>query len=230
MSLSIRPLTPELAAKAAKELNEDPDKLADEVKALREWISEQPHLHARTDDQFLVAFLRGCRHDLEAAKEKIDLCFALRTALPEFLSTEDPTSPRTLELLRMGVVLPLPKTATPDGPRIVFMRFGDPNSYNMFEICRIQNMIYSILLKDDDHITVAGQLGFVDTKGVTANHFAPFNMRRIRKCALFTQEASPIRIVGAHYINAPGFFESFFGLFRKFFSDDLNNRVSSLGN
>lgn len=51
-------MPPTLALKALVELNEFPERIDSELKSLKEWISKTPHLKARTDDQFLMAFLR----------------------------------------------------------------------------------------------------------------------------------------------------------------------------
>lgn len=44
----IRPLTPELAKIAKDELNENPNQVASDLQHLKDWISKQPHLRART--------------------------------------------------------------------------------------------------------------------------------------------------------------------------------------
>lgn len=48
MSVTVRPLPPELLEKAKVELYEDPKKLQDNIQHLKDWIAEQPHLKART--------------------------------------------------------------------------------------------------------------------------------------------------------------------------------------
>lgn len=55
---NIRPINSELALKAAVELHEVPDRIDTDIATLREWIRKSPHLISRTDDQFLVTFLR----------------------------------------------------------------------------------------------------------------------------------------------------------------------------
>lgn len=45
--LSVRPLSAELAERAKTELNEKPEKIFEELEALRSWIAEQPHINAR---------------------------------------------------------------------------------------------------------------------------------------------------------------------------------------
>lgn len=228
MSLKIRELSPELAEKAKEELNEVPERLADDVKVLREWVAKQPHLRARTDDQNLVNFLRGSKHSLERAKEKLDLFYTIRTSLPGIFTEEDPLSPRNLELIRMGTMLPLPNTVTADGPRIMLMRFtADPSTYTMTEMMRVQSFITAILMLEDDNMIVSGQMGFIDLKGASIGHFTQFTPSLMKKFALMTQDANPVRMKSFNYINVPGFFESVFGFFKTFLNDKIRKRVSA---
>lgn len=99
--LSLRPLTPALQKKAIDELNEVPARIAQDVAALRDWIAKQPHLKARTTDQFLVAFLRGCKFSLEKAKKKIDSFYTLRTLMPD-LFPDFVEHQRILAIVRLG--------------------------------------------------------------------------------------------------------------------------------
>lgn len=99
----IRPLPEKLAIKAHEELGEKPERIDEDIQALREWISKQPHLKARTDDQLLVAFLRGCKYSLEKAKQKIDSFYAMRNAVPE-LYTNRFVDDKAIEILRQGYV------------------------------------------------------------------------------------------------------------------------------
>lgn len=46
--MKLRPLCPELDEIARKELNEDPKRVEDDIKHMKEWIAKQPHLRART--------------------------------------------------------------------------------------------------------------------------------------------------------------------------------------
>lgn len=45
--MSLRPLSPELQEKAKRELNEDPNRIKDDIKYIKEWLDKQPHLKAR---------------------------------------------------------------------------------------------------------------------------------------------------------------------------------------
>lgn len=98
----IRTLTIGLAKLAAEELNEAPDRIQSDIDALRNWIHQSPHLDSRTDDQFLVAFLRGCKFSLEKAKHKIDLFYTVRTHAPELIKNRDPMDDQVIGMIRQG--------------------------------------------------------------------------------------------------------------------------------
>lgn len=100
--VNIREISPELQKKAQDELNEVPSRIEEDILALRTWISKQAHLRARTDDQFLITYLRGSKYSLERAKEKIDLNFTVRSLMPEMFESRDPTDPITLEIIKLG--------------------------------------------------------------------------------------------------------------------------------
>lgn len=99
---NIRPLPEALQKIACEELNEIPERIDKDLQDFREWIGRQRHLKARTDDQFLISFLRGCKYSLEKAKSKLDKYYTLRTKYPEFYTIENIDDPRAIELYKMG--------------------------------------------------------------------------------------------------------------------------------
>lgn len=87
--LQIKPLSEKLQKVACEELGEVPQRIPEDLKTLKTWISHQPHLKCRTEDQFLVQFLRGCKFSLERAKEKLEHFYSLRTKYSDMLETCD---------------------------------------------------------------------------------------------------------------------------------------------
>lgn len=87
---------------AVQELNEDPATIESDIETLRCWIEQQPHLRARTDNQFLLAFLRGCKYSFEKAKLKIDKYFMLKTKFPELFNLNFEGDNKYLEIIRLG--------------------------------------------------------------------------------------------------------------------------------
>lgn len=46
--MSVRSLPPDLQEKAIAELNEDPARVQEDIRHIKEWIKKQSHLNART--------------------------------------------------------------------------------------------------------------------------------------------------------------------------------------
>ena len=232
MSLNIRPLSAELQKKAEEELNARPEGLAEDLRVIREWLKKQPHLRVRQDDQFLVNFMRGCKHSLERFKEKVDLYYTLRSSLPLIYSRWDPLLPENRRLIQSGMFLPLPKTASPDGPRVLLMRVGvqDPEwDKNRLEfVFRVQAMYLAICARDDDNIIVAGQQVVVDMQRVSMAHMLKIPHALMKKMSLVAQDANPLRQKGMHYINMNSTLEGLLNCNRKFFNEKMTNRVSQM--
>lgn len=102
MAPNIREISVELQEAAKRKLNEVPERIEADLQALKTWIDQQPHLNPRTDDQFLVAFLRGCKYSLEKTKAKLDKYYTLRTKYPELFNVTDVNDAKFREIHRLG--------------------------------------------------------------------------------------------------------------------------------
>lgn len=230
MPLNIRPLSKELQAKAEKELFENPARLEEDVAALRLWIQKSPFLKCHTDDQHLVNFLRGCKFSLERTKEKFDMFYTIRGNIPEIFRGRYPFTEKTYEILKLGVVIPLPKTETPDSPKIILVRTGiyDPEKYQLEEVFKVTSLMQDILMQEDDQLLIAGQTSILDAQGISMGHLKQFNPLFMKKMTMSFQDASPLRIKGLHYVNTPPIFMTVFNLFKTFLNDKLKSRVRYL--
>lgn len=100
--LNIREISPALQKIAKEQLFEEPSQIPEMLAQFREWIRKSPHLRSRTDDQFLLSFLRSSKYSLERAKQKLDMFYTLRTHTPEMMSDRDPNKLNVREMLSMG--------------------------------------------------------------------------------------------------------------------------------
>ncbi|XP_023953080.1 alpha-tocopherol transfer protein-like [Bicyclus anynana] len=224
--MSIRPLTPELAAKAQKELNEDPKRIPSDLEHIKDWLAKQPHIYARTDDQWLIAFLRGCKYSLERTKEKLDLYYTLRTITPE-LYTFKPDNPKFDEFMDSGAYVLMPKTETPDSPRLAIMRNGmvDPERITMIDVFGAMLIIQKIVMLEDDNSVVSGIKFICDLEGITMAHMLQITPNMMKKMSVQSQDAVPLRMKGAHYINCPAAFEKIINLMKTMLNEKNKSRL-----
>lgn len=98
----VRPLSAQLQKVAIEELGEVPSRIDKDLEDLKAWIKLQPHLRARTDDQYLIQFLRGCKYSMEKAKKKVDYIHAIRTKWPEMFHIIDLDDKRFRDFYNTG--------------------------------------------------------------------------------------------------------------------------------
>jgi hypothetical protein len=101
----------------------------------------------------------------------------------------------------------------------------DANEFSLPEVFKISNMIQDVLMREDDNYMVAGQIGILDCSGVTMAHFKQFNPTFIKKITMLTQDASPTRQKGFHFINTPFGFDSIFNIFKSFINDKNKTKL-----
>lgn len=99
---NVRRLSQSLQKKAIMELNEVPENIPAELQELKKLIHQIPHLKARTDNQFLMTFLRGSKHNLQVALQKIEMFYECRAALPQIMMHRDPLDPKIREIVKLG--------------------------------------------------------------------------------------------------------------------------------
>lgn len=98
----IRQLSPELLKIAKKELNEVPEKTPVFIETVNEWLKANPHLKIRSDSQFILSFLRGCKFNLDKVKQKLELFYSVRQKSPELIKNRDPNNEQIIGMIRQG--------------------------------------------------------------------------------------------------------------------------------
>ncbi|KAH8419178.1 hypothetical protein KR222_009249, partial [Zaprionus bogoriensis] len=199
-----RPLSPTLAKLAEQQLNETPDRIQQDIIILRVWIRQQPHLRARTEDDFLIAFLRRCRYSLEETKRRIDRYFTYYNLFPEIMNNRCITQ-RLLEINRLGICLypDLPKS---DNHTALFIaRFGkfDPNQYSLREVYHFTSMAMEIMALENDNASVAGICEIIDLEGCNSDRMRRFDKLFFRKWWNWLHDCSPLSFKEVYVINMP---------------------------
>ncbi|KAG5672155.1 hypothetical protein PVAND_002308 [Polypedilum vanderplanki] len=223
----IRPLSPALQEKAIKELFEVPERIEQDLETFRQWITKSKHIKGRTDDQFLIAFLRGCKYSMEKAKQKYDLFYTLKTHIPELCKNRDPADEKVLATIRQGVGVLLPNTDTPDGPRYLLIRPGayDPTKFTITDVMKTAMMSIEAHMQHDDNYLIGGVIGILDFTHVTVNHFMQFTPGFIKKVSMLQQDAAPIRQKGSHFVKMPAIALTVFNIFKSFTNEKNRQRI-----
>ncbi|XP_061401745.1 retinol-binding protein pinta-like [Musca vetustissima] len=222
---NIQPLSEDLQKVAIEELGEVPSRIPEDLLALKTWISQQPHLKARTDDQWLIQYLRGCKYSLERAKEKLDFFYTITSKYPELFTCDDLDNPRFREVHNEGIFLPLPKLLHDSGPRMVFFRMKfDIEKYKIEDVMRPCNIMHQIMLLNDPPTCING-LFYVADFGGSAGHFLQFTPSIIKRQVAYFEKALPLRIKAWCFFNVSAVAEQFFKIILPLVSEKLRKRI-----
>ncbi|KAL9914257.1 alpha-tocopherol transfer protein-like isoform 1-T3 [Glossina fuscipes fuscipes] len=223
--LQIRPLNEDLQRKATEELNEVPTRIHEDLIAFRSWIEQQPHLSANTDDQFLIAFLRGCKYSLEKAKKKIDSYYSIKTKFPVLFNITDVANTRFRDVFRLGLFLPLPNPLHDNGPRILYVNGSLPEIYSLEEAMAVNYVLQDIFMLEDDYAVVNGLIAINDLKSLTLSHVFQLTPVVLKKLVIYSHESMPLRMKAIHNINAPKIYDTVYQIFLPMLPQKQQNRV-----
>ncbi|KAH8234403.1 hypothetical protein KR038_009114, partial [Drosophila bunnanda] len=200
---NIRTLAPELAEVARTELNEVDSEVLVKIEALRSWINEVNYLEARTEDQFLVAFLRFCRWDLEEAKKRLLFYYTYKTKERELLKSRL-VDDKLLELARSGIFATLPNPIGPGGPRIHFTRMGhiETSKYTVSDIFRFHAFRAEIEINTDDNWNIAGVVEILDFTKIPYSLLLQFDAGMFKRMNAFLEHGIPTNLVATHIVHA----------------------------
>ncbi|XP_017120159.1 alpha-tocopherol transfer protein-like [Drosophila elegans] len=200
----LRPLSAELRRIAESELNEVEERVPADLEALRDWLTKQPHLRARQDDQFLVGFLRGCKFSLEKTKSKLDHFYTIKTLMPELFASRV-VDEKNLALCRTGTYVRLPNPWGEGGPRLQLTNYEklDPKKFKLLDLFRYQTMLSEHAVREDDNSNISGYIEIIDMAKMSLSFLAQLDFTLIKKMGIFAEKAQPTRLKGVHLINCP---------------------------
>ncbi|XP_061393113.1 alpha-tocopherol transfer protein-like [Musca vetustissima] len=222
----IKPLNSILQKIANEELFEVPTRISEDLEALKLWIGQQPHLKSRTDDQFLIQFLRGCKYSLERAKEKIDRYYTLKTKFPHIMGIYDVDNERFRQITRLGCIAPLPIPLNDTGCRLVMNHFNyNPEECTAEEMAHVGIAIYELFTIDDPYAGICGIVTIIDMSKVTMAHVLQANPIFLKTMVTFFEKSLPLRIKAIYFVNIPKIASSFFKLLLPLFSEKLRQRI-----
>ncbi|XP_076456649.1 alpha-tocopherol transfer protein-like [Babylonia areolata] len=220
-------LSPELLEKAMKELNEDPKTRHLEIKTLRERLQQVPGYKGRTDDGFLLRFLRCKKFDQERAFKQVMTYYTMRK---ENADVYDNLTPKRVRNVMEAGVMGVLKDRAPDGTRVLYFRPGkwDPAKASLSDVIGNNFLTLSKIIEEEE-TQVNGVTLLADMNEMgweQAKNMSPFYARKV---TTLLQEAFPARFKGLHYVNEPTFFDVVFAVIKPFLKEKILKRISMHG-
>ncbi|XP_075166585.1 alpha-tocopherol transfer protein-like isoform X1 [Haematobia irritans] len=223
-------LPEDLQKVAIEELNEDPQRIDEDLEILKLWLKKQNHLRARTDDQFLIQFLRGCKYSLEKCKQKLDSFYTMKTKYPELFAITDLDNKEFRDYHHTGSTLVLPRPLNDNGPRIIWIKHNyDPFEFTVSNIIQHITALGEIYMLRDPYACIQG-LGIVfDLSKFTFNHLKPITPLDIKKGIKFFENTLPLRAKFYCFINISPAGEQMHKLFMHLLPENIKKRVFIIG-
>ncbi|XP_052762896.1 alpha-tocopherol transfer protein-like isoform X2 [Mya arenaria] len=223
-------LSEDLVKQAEEELNEKPQWRSRDIQALRDMVNKRADLKIRTDDAFLLRFLRAKKFDYDRAFNLIVRHYEMKAdeRNKQLFTNLRPASVK--HVLEAGVTGVLPHRDKL-GRRVIMFRPGrwDPSKYPLDDIFKTNFLTLSKLVEEEP-TQVTGIVMMMDLNGMgfaQAKNISPFYAKRV---ASLLQDCFPMRFKGIHYLNEPAIFDYIFAIVRPFLKEKILSRVRFHGN
>jgi len=225
----------ELQTIAREVFKETPEKMAEDIEEMREFIKSTPHLkNVRKDDFFLQMFLRGCNYNLALSKEKLDMYFTVRSLLPAWFDNWNPEQEQLNNIFSAGIYLPL-RGFDKQGRYVILIRSGQviPGSMTVDDCYKAFIMLFAMVLEGNVQASTKGLVMLLDEEGLTTSHAYLMSPSTLRKLMLVFQEAYPmdndelIEMSLLYFLNMPKLLRKFFSLFLTFLNEKYKKMLKT---
>ncbi|XP_039256804.2 alpha-tocopherol transfer protein-like [Styela clava] len=221
-------LSPELMKKAVAELNEpeDNDKRLAAIDKLRTRFEEEDNglELIRSDDDFLLRFLRVKKFDEDRAMETLVNYHKQRNEWKELFDYVDDPTPFK-DLISAGPLLPLRNGRAKDGTFVMIVRpgYGFQSKEDMLKFIAILILSLDKLLEQEE-FQIHGMTVIEDM-----THFGltmALQMASVGKRMLhIVQEAMPIRVKSLNMVNEGLVFDTIYAVISAFMKEKMKERL-----
>lgn len=205
-------------------LNEIDENRNSSIDNIKSWLIENKAIGAEINDITILAFLRGCKFNLDKTKEKIKNYYQMRSEIPEWFANRDPLLPEIQELARIGVFIPLQKLHNNQHVVIIRTAAHDPKKHSQDNVFKTGKMILDVLAHTNERLQIYGIIAIFDMENISLAHAKQLPPTRIKK-AVHAWQNYHCRPKQLEFINAPTYINLVLNIFKSFMSDKLKGRV-----
>ncbi|KAF5308782.1 hypothetical protein FQR65_LT06015 [Abscondita terminalis] len=222
--MSVRKLPPILQQKAISELNENPQRILEDIESLRSWLKHQPHLKIRDENQFLLGVLRGCKFSIEKSKQKLEMHHTYKTFAAEFFKNKDPFEKSFQSLLNTETLYIKSYLAS---PTIYYVRWKNLDEFGMSlaEIGKSFFMNLDVLINEKDEFVINGLIIILDFKDMPLKTFLKWDINVLKKLFSIINSCY-VRIKQIYVINTLPIVHNIYSAVKIVFSKKFERKVS----
>jgi len=201
----------------------DPATLEEDIDALIEWLSKQPHLPNIEDRTWLKHFLIGRKNNLQMTKKVIESYFTVRVEIPELFDDMTSDADWIEKAVKVGKMSLLPKM-TPEANRVHVIRSIENNDgdFNAMAMCKGSLKTIDFLMRREP---IYGLVFLLDLKHCQLSYLLSFTPSLTKNLMRCIDEATPLRVGGVHYVNPPKFVARLVNFFKMFMPTKIQNRI-----
>lgn len=234
---AVSSISGETLAKARRELREDPEQRPEAIEELRRRIlayeadpQSEPFPFGRSDDRFLLRFLRARKFDTDRALQLFLNYWRFRHKHSELLGDLHPRAVQ--HVLHSGVVAVL-QPRMKDGSKAIciFPARYDITQTPLVDVLKTLLLVLEKLI-DDEETQVHGVTFLDNMEGLGLYHVlrvaSSEHLQRATVVEL-VQDAFPARFKGAHLLKQPWYIGIVFRIIRPFLNQKLQSRIHMHG-
>ncbi|EEC08971.1 phosphatidylinositol transfer protein SEC14, putative [Ixodes scapularis] len=213
---------------AERELRETPARRQRDTQILREMIRCERDLDSRTDNAFLVRFLRCRKFDCSRAYKVLKQYYKLRCNNAQLFVNFYPSFLKETYDHNLQTILP---DRDPNGCAVFIFKGGKEDSglWNPYT-CKSEDIFRANVLCLEqailDPVTqVTGIVAIMDMKGFGFTHIRFCPPSNLQKVVSLIQDCFPARFKAIHVVNEPAIFSMMFSIVRRFLNEKLQQRI-----
>merc|ERR1719211_836816 len=228
-SYTMNPAT--LRRVAETELHESPKTRKRALRELRDWLKSQPHISGcRTDNNFLLRFLRMKKFESAETIKVLDKYLKMRSQNPGWFANLDINEPKLNQLISDGYCFVLPERDS-KGRKVVYSRAStmDANLFTAADVMRAHLLTFEALLEDED-VQVNGVTYVFDERDVNWSHISVWTPSEVSKAFSCCERALPLRHREIHFVHLPWTMSLVFQFAKSLLSQKLRERFTTHAN
>lgn len=209
---------------AQKNIEENPNNKIQLIEELRDLIFErgecEPH---RTDDAFLLRFLRARHFIVRMAHRLMVNYYLFRESNPELFYNLDYT-----KLLELGEseIFSIPPYVDQGGRRILIVRFEkwDTSQFTTDELFQAIIFLIQTAVLEPRH-QILGGICIIDVSNLGAGHAWYLTPSIAKQLIAVAYSSLPHRVQAVHIVNSSRIFDYAFSIIKPFLSDIMKERI-----